>query len=437
MFAATGFFLDEDTFYKERKVLKPAYNYRVDGDRVIECKPWFQWNYQPREISFKKVVTEFSDLFEAIIAEQVRDEKVILPLSGGLDSRTQAAALAHLKKRVHAYSYSFYRGHDETSYSRKIAKECSFGFTAWQIPKGYLWPEIKRLADLNGCYSEFTHPRSMAFIDQYQELGEVFSLGHWGDVLFDGMGIDDDLSIDEQVTILMKKIIKRGGVDLATKLWEAWKIDGDFLDYFRARIKMLLSEINISNNANAQIRAFKSLYWAPRWTSASLSIFESAAAITLPYYDDRMCQFICTVPESFLASRQIQIAYLKKRAPKLAAITWQDHRPYNLYNYQWDKTPWNLPYRVWDKARRVTQALLSGPLVQRNWEIQFLGESNEAQLKSFLFDDLSVENWIPQSVVTHFFKKFKEEDALHNSHPVSMLLTLRLFDKMFESSNGK
>ena len=46
------------------------------------------------------------------------DQPVILPLSGGLDSRSQAMVLQGLDNPVHAYSYSFSGGYPE----HKIAK---------------------------------------------------------------------------------------------------------------------------------------------------------------------------------------------------------------------------------------------------------------------------------------------------------------------------
>ncbi len=40
-------------------------------------------------------------------------------------------------------------------------------------------------------FVQITEPRPgvMAFIDKYKSMGEVFSLGHWGDVLFDSFVI--------------------------------------------------------------------------------------------------------------------------------------------------------------------------------------------------------------------------------------------------------
>jgi len=426
VFSALGFFLDDDTYFVEQKALRPATDYEFENGRIISEKPYFKWNYQPVERPLEQIVAEFATLFEQIIEEQVGDKKVILPLSGGLDSRTQACALKHLNKNVFTYSYAFEGGHDETLYSKKIAKVCEFPFQSWKVPPGYLWPKIEELAAINGCYSEFTHPRQMAFIEKYKNLGDVFSLGHWGDVLFDDMGLPDDLSLEKQVEVLFKKVVKKGGLELATSLWQQWNLDGNFEEYLDQRIKDLLLKINISGSANAQIRAFKSLYWAPRWTSTNLSVFENERPISLPYYDNRMCEFICSVPEKYLAGRQIQIEYLKMRNPELAKITWQSQKPFNLYNYHLNKVPYNLAYRIFDKCKRT---LNPQKFIQRNWELQFLGVENEKQLKKRLFENEKMNAVLPKELSLGFYDKFINEDSVYYSHAVSMLLTLSLFFK--------
>ncbi len=426
VFAGLGFFLDDDTYFTEQKVLKPATEYRLQAGKIISGKPWFQWHYTPVERPMGKIVEEFAALFEEIVDEQTANHKVILPLSGGLDSRTQAAALKHLNKTVSAYSYAFKGGHDETRYAQKIAQTCGFPFQGWEVPQGYLWKVINELAKINGCYTEFTQPRQMAFSGNYKLLGDVFSLGHWGDVLFDDMGVDDHLSLEQQVGVLLNKMVKKGGRELAIALWNQWGLKGDFDEYLFDRLKTLLKNVNIPESANAQIRAFKSLYWAPRWTSVNLTVFENERPITLPYYDNRMCEFICSVPEKYLSGRQVQIDYLKMRNPELAKIPWQSQRPFNLYNYHLNKLPYNLPYRVVDKAKR---SLKPAKHIQRNWELQFLGVDNERELLERLLNNQKMNAVIPKDITERFYEKFKNEDAVYYSHSVSMLLTLSQFYK--------
>lgn len=426
VYSALGFFLEDATFFEAQKALLPAHDYVLDENKIVSKEAYFKWNYNPIERSFDKVVDEFSELFETIIEDQVRDKKVILPLSGGLDSRTQAVALHHLKKDVTSYSYSFQNGLNESDYGKKIAKTCGFPFSDLTIPNGCLWNRIEKLAQLNGCYSEFTHPRQMAVIEELAKMGDVFSLGHWGDVLFDDMGVPDDLPFESQLDVLYKKVIKKGGLEIANQLWQSWHLEGSFEDYLRERLSSLLRKIDIPESANAQIRAFKSLYWAPRWTSTNLSVFESVEPIALPYYDNRMCEFICSVPEKYLAGRQIQIEYIKRRNPNVAKIEWQQHRPFNLYNYHLNKFPYNLPYRVYGKLSR---SINPKKFIQRNWELQFLGKQNENHLEEYFFQNEKMNEVISNEIVIDIYSKFQQKDSVYYSHPLSMLLTLSLFFK--------
>jgi hypothetical protein len=421
VFASTGFFLDQDTYFVEQKVLKPGFEYVIENGKKISENQYFKWHYSPVDRPFEQIVNEFAALFESIIDEQIGNKNVILPLSGGLDSRTLAAALFYLNKSVQSYSYEFENGLNETTYAQRVAKVCRFPFQKWIIPKGYLWNNIERIASINECYTEFTHPRQAAVLDKFHTMGDVFCLGHWGDVLFDDMKVNDDLPFDSQVDLMYKKVLKKGGLMLGKKLWEEWKIEGSFENYLKDRIRTLLKEINIPNNANAQIRAFKSTYWAPRWTSVNLALFESVKPIILPYYDNRMCEFICSVPEKYLSGRQIQIAYLKKRNPSLAKITWQDHRPFNLYTYQWNKFPLNIPYKI---LKKIDREFITKNKIVNNYENQFLGEKNDIILKNYLFQNNN--GMLTDKLVNEIYNDFKNKDHLFFSHPLSTLLTLSI-----------
>lgn len=426
IFAATGFFLDTDTYWKNKKVLPPASKNTFDADGyLVESTPYFKWHYSPKEISFETALQEFTSLFEQIVTEQAKDKPVILPLSGGLDSRTQAVALSKMNNPVTSYSYSFKGGYPESKIAKQIAAASGFDFKDFTITPGYLWFNIEKLATLNKCYSDFTHPRQMAILDELKKMKGVFSLGHWGDVLFD-RGAPETITNEQLPEVLFKKIIKKGGMELAQALWQEWELEGEFKNYLAERVVSLLDKIDIEN-PSAKIRAFKSLYWAPRWTSVNLSVFEAVNPITVPYYDDRMCRFICSVPEEYLADRKLQIAYIKQQNPELAKITWQSQRPFNLYNFDKNKVPNNLPYRISNKLKRTVKSKLGNPYIQRNWELQFLGMQNDEHLQRYLFNQ-KFNSFIPKPVVAHFYNAFKNVDAVTYSHTVSMLLTLAVWD---------
>jgi hypothetical protein len=183
-------------------------------------------------------------------------------------------------------------------------------------------------------------------------------------------------------------------------------------------------------DANARVRAFKSLYWATRWTSTNLNYFSHYKPMALPYYDDRMCEFAMTVPEQHLAGRQVQIEYIKKYSPQLAKIAWQAKAPYNLYNFQKHLTPAHLPYRIATKAKNVVKEKVFGKkLIQRNWEIQFLGAENDKHLRNWLFENEHFAKLVPKEITEKYYRLFKTGDQVYWSHPLSMLLTLSVFAK--------
>ena len=428
VFSALGFFLDTDTYWKDKKVLPPASINKIDdAGYLISSKPWFEWYYKPKQINLNEATTNFGELFEEIVKEQCKDKKVILPISGGLDSRSQAVALHKLGVAVKSYSYSFENGYNEAGISKKIAEKCDFPFQEFTVSKSYLWNKINELATINKCYSEFTHPRQMAVIDDIEKLGDVFSLGHWGDVLFDSENLQRNYSNEDLIPKIKKKILKKGGLELATSLWQNWELEGEFEDYLDRRILTLLSKIKI-DNSNAKIRAFKSMYWAPRWTSINLSVFARNKEIYLPYYDDRMCKFICEVPESLLNDRQIQIEYIKRTYPSVAKIVWQDAKPFHLYNHYLAKTHLRLPFRIVDKLKREFENFQGKKFVQRNWELQFLEADDKGKLIDYL-QSIEITNQINIDLIKQYLNLFYKDDQVYYSHSVSTLLTLSLYFK--------
>lgn len=428
LFTATGFFMDADTYWKDVWCLLPGHQHELDSDGyLIKSTPWFNWHYTPNDLSFEATSEAYTSLLKQITQEKVGNQPVILPLSGGLDSRSLALVLQQLGNSVQAFSYSFSGGFPEHLIAEKVAKVCGFEFKSFKIPKGYLWDCIDDLAIINGCYSEFTHPRQMAVLPQLKQMEGLFCLGHWGDVLFDS-GAPEGTTEDAMVDVLLKKMLKPGGLELAIALWQAWGLKGDFKDYLISRIETALEKIKI-DHIGAKLRAFKTSQWAHRWTTTNCNVFAAAHPIGLPYYDDRMCQFICTVPEAFLANRRLQIAHLKQHQA-LANITWQDHRPFNINNYHYNKAPYNLPYRIFNKLQRVFFNTLGNPYIQRNWELQFIGQENDQQLQHYIMDGLFA-GLVPQEITKHFYQQFSQHNPVYYSHSVSMLLTLAKWNQQF------
>src|SRR5579883_1366319 len=189
IWAAFGFMLNNDTFFDNEKWDRP----------VIE--PWY---YRPSDLSFDQAVERYAKTFESVVGELVANKKILLALSGGIDSRTVAVALSRLGINPYAYSYKFQNSFDETQYGRKIAKAAGWDYDDYIIPEGYLWNNLDELGEINQCYTEFTHVRQAAVAKEIARKGDVFLLGHWGDVLFDDMHLPEKTTDDDLLDIVIK-----------------------------------------------------------------------------------------------------------------------------------------------------------------------------------------------------------------------------------------
>lgn len=68
-------------------------------------------------------------------------------------------------------------------------------------------------------------------------------------------------------------------------------------------------------------------------------------------------------------------------------------------------------------------------MVQRNWELQFIGIANEKALEYWLFENPEFLMFVAPEVVSEFYGKFANSNQVYYSHAVSMLLTLSLFSQ--------
>lgn len=412
---ATGFFENENK------------SFLFNSKHKNNFGPQIEWFYEPRNISFNAALNEFGDLFESVLKSKTKNKNIILPLSGGLDSRTIAAGLKD-KKNVVTYSYEFEAGIPEIKYAENIANKFNWDFHKFIIKKGYLWNKIDKLASINSCRTEFTHSRQMAVIEEVSKLGDILISGSLGDLLFDSYSLSDKLGDDEIKNFFKKIILKPSGLEFVNDLWSYWGKDYNYNTYLCRILDRLYKKIDISNNSN-KAKALKVEYYVKNWTNINLNIFNSYVPTFAPYHDDRLCKFICTIPEKFLKNRKIQIAYIKKKAPILAKIPWQSY-DLNLYEFHRFNTLY-FPRRVYRYINRKVRykILKKYEPITRNWEIQFTGKKNKKHLENWLFNNKKFNLIIPSELVSKFYNKFKYNDKVYYSHIISMLLTFSVWSK--------
>ena len=186
------------------------------------------------------------------------------------------------------------------------------------------------------------------------------------------------------------------------------------------RISSDLAKFGHIADLDFRVKAYKTSQWAFRWSNASLRGFELGATPRIPYYDIDLIDFFCTVPTSFVRDRRLQIDHLKRYAPDLARIRWQQGLT-NLYLSQ---------YGYWISAPRRAYAMLmrrlgqAPPLLERNWEVQFLSAAGEANLRAWFSDpNRAVYDVVEKASVSDAIDGFYQDPNPSSGYSISMLLT--------------
>lgn len=434
-FATTGFFFNDSTYYKNIKVIPPASITEVDDDdTIISNRSYWEWYYNPIIRDVEEAVEVFKIGFERNLFKDIKNKKVIFPLSGGIDSRTIAAALPEGMNNIQTYSYEFENGVNEVMYGKAIAKAKKFPFQELTIPNGYLWNNIDQLAKIVNYQTEFTHSRQISVIDKLEQFGDIFVLGHGGEI-FKAPKVNKNFSVSEIRDHLYNMFVSKEGLEVGEVLWKTWGLKGTIQQYIKDVFMEHLQKIHIKE-ANPKFRAFIYKYVAHRKNQVNVNIFGRNKEICLPFLNQDVLNGLCHIHEDILTDRKVQIEYIKQKSPAVAAISWQNFYPLNLYNYKNYNKLQFLPIRAANVAKRVVMETITGKkLITRNWENQLLGKENDKQLQKHFFKSTSDNELIPQQVFEDVYFKFKSKDPKSYNGVLGTLLTLSKFQTDLKTHN--
>lgn len=435
-FFSFGFFPQDRTYFKDVKILKPASHYVFDEyGKLLKSERYWSWRHNPDpKRSYDETVEEFAGIFHRVIKDQTKEGRIALPISGGLDSRSTVAAVINLargraqgivsdRNRFWAYSYGYSDNSVETQIAGQIAHSTALPFQSFTI-KPYLFDRLDLILSSVGGFQDLTQCRQAAITDEIAGHADRVIAAHWGDVWMDGMlskkfeRQSNKWGEQELNEKTLEKILKSGRGWLVKNICEQ-QLKADPEALLREMVRVELKKFEHIEDRDFRIKAFKTDNWSFRWTCASLRMFQPAAFPRLPFYDNRMADFFCTVPTDFVRERRLQIDYLKHFAPNLAQITWQSYNA-NLYEYQHFNS-WLLPKRTFRKMKR----LISGKsVIERNWEIQFLNEKGRQGLDHWLIrKGLKVHEFSNSAKIQELLKQFYQKPSPDQGYAVSMLLT--------------
>ncbi|HVO44193.1 MAG TPA: asparagine synthase-related protein [Aggregatilineales bacterium] len=419
-FFSFGFFLDNRTYFTNIRVLNPRSLYRIGamGDLHQHVCYW-QWQHHvDRNRTYDETIEMYDALLHQAVQRCTTEERAVLPISGGLDSRSLVSVLPR-DSAVETYSYGYSTDSIETNIAAQIADARQLEFTRHVISP-YLFKRLPELVlALHGC-QDVTQARQMSVNEWVKAHGSVVLTGLWGDVWCDQMGLADGLPQD--LTVLahtVKKFQKNGRAWLQENISTPQLENRDISQFLTSQIEAGLAEFDHIEDLDFRVKAYKTSRWSFRWSNASLRGFEVGATPRIAYYDVGLIDFFCTVPTAFIRDRRLQIDHLKRYAPDLARVYWQEAGA-NLYRAKYGY--WlSLPRRAIRKA--IRQVKHQSP-VQRNWEVQFLSPEGQNGLRYWLLrPGLKLHDVVEPQAVESLLSAFYAQPNGANGYTVSILLT--------------
>lgn len=404
-FCALGFYPADRTWRDGLRIVRPATWMVLDdrGSIVQEVRTW-SWNPDPdHRIGIDAAADEFAEVWDRTIRRQIAGRDVVIPLSGGLDSRTVlAAATAGAGARaVRTFTYGYQDSSIELSIARRLGALRSAP-PVEQVVDPYL---LDRIADVTGSvegFSSLSQCRQVGASAWLAPLGERIVGGHWGDVWFERAGAPPDAASAPAVIaeLAHRKFVKRGSGDLVDALCRPHLDGADPDTVLRDLLVGEAARLPTFDDADMALKALKTDQWSFRWTLAGTRAYHLARPTTLPFYANEVVDLFLRLPADIQAGRAVQTAYLRRHHPDLAAVTWQDSGR-SLHDRPWER-PLSLARRAGRKALRAARRR---PVVERNWEVQYLGGDRPDRLRSLVdrtVDATSIEPAVVAPIVDRF-----------------------------------
>ena len=367
-FCGFGFYPGDRTMFDDVRILRPAtHSVFDDRGRLLSESRYWDWSHDPDHTpTDDDLVDEFHAVWTRTIRRQLRGTRSVVPLSGGLDSRTVFAVAAPLAETVddpvRTLTYGYSPKSVEIRISRRVA--AARGHSALELVVGpYLLDRLSEVVDAVEGFQGLAFSRQAGVSEQIASLGDHVVGGHWGDVWFDTAGVSNGETTDV-ATAAYGKFAKRGREWLLDNLC-APHLGTTPDDVLRQLLADELDRIPQMDDADMRLKALKTEQWSFRWTIASVRAYQLAVPTLLPFYANEVVDFFLRVPSERLPGRRLQTAYLRRHHPDLARITWQGSGM-SLYEQPWEPTV-ALGRRAIAKGLRL---LRRERVIERNWEVQ-------------------------------------------------------------------
>ncbi len=433
-FIFLGFVLDERTFLEEIRLLPPA-SILTLSEKGISIDRYWDYSFNTgndRQANEVEYLDKFWEIIQRAVEKRLAGRSdVILPVSGGLDSRTMAGCLvkSHYPGRISAVSYGHRECYDVV-YGRRIAKRLGLNHTFFPIGSDYLKRYAEKFVKITDGTISCLNAHTMIFHEAFEGRDSLSILtGFLGDVLT-GTNFDKSWeSLSEE--------------DL---IWKTFEVPAGHLAGLATLARKEFYERMLDGTVNGIRKHFDSAPGADpfykmhhltlsqrqrRYVAFNLYGYESLATVLSPFTDNDFIEFVLGLPKEMLNGQGLYKKMIVKFLPEVASV-------------EYNKT--RLPLNASDLRKGLHwrwERLVRNPLVRAT-----IGRKYARMNDNYLNTDQAIRTRSRDFVIKHiknnpFLAEYFNMDRVHqmlDDHmngksneygKITALLTLALWSKMF------
>lgn len=301
-FMQLGYLLDENTWFENIKLIKPAtiLEYDLYKDKVTQSYYWSWSEIKPSNLSFDEAVDLLGELFIQAVSKRFNpNEKIGISLSGGLDSRAIFAAVDTLYPDYKGFAYTFGvpKCDDIT-----IAQEVISLSKNWQHYNYYItannWFEsrIKRIWNTDGM-QDMKHMHGSEFLSDISTKIDINLNGYAGDAILGGSFLYN-IPFNQRAT-------ERNTASFYKNFTNLTDIDDSFYNIKHVEPHLYMNRIR-------RFTTYGSINALP-WVEQRK-----------PFLDNKLIELVFSLPDEYRANNKIYSVMLKKYFPHyFNDIPWQ------------------------------------------------------------------------------------------------------------------
>ena len=316
-----GYLLGNKTFFKGIELLPPG-SLLSWKDGLLETTRYWDIRYAPEEHAEEYYIDNLSHLLLKAVDRQLGgDGRILVPLSGGLDSRALVAAVEKLGKTGRITGTFTYGkpNSDDVRFARMISKKASLKHHFHEL-KGMDLPHYsERIVKISECMGNCWGTHILSTAEDMRRQSDVVLSGYLGGVLIGGYGLGNLSSPDSQFD-RFKLLGSPPSLNILTSL-----LSPNFYSQIEGYYEHILDGMDNKalTDKYEQFDYFDILQRQRRLINQVDYLVATQVEMRRPFCDNDLTDLIFKIPLRLRQNNRLYLKLYKKVFPEQAKIPWQ------------------------------------------------------------------------------------------------------------------